>query len=61
MKTVKLQDVAQKAGVSVSTVIRVIHDSGYVSQEKRQRIEQVIQELGYKGPQKKASAKRTSG
>ena len=57
MKTVKLQDIAQKAGVSVSTVIRVIHDSGYVSQEKRQRIEQVIQELGYKGPQKKSVGK----
>lgn len=42
-----MKDVAQRAGVGVGTVSRVINDSGYVSVETRKKIEQAIEELGY--------------
>lgn len=40
-------DVAKKAGVSKSTVSRVVSNKGYVSQETRQKIEKAMHELGY--------------
>ncbi|GMA63822.1 LacI family transcriptional regulator [Alicyclobacillus fastidiosus] len=40
-------DVARRAMVSVSTVSRVLNNSGYVSAEVRQRIEAAIKELNY--------------
>lgn len=45
MKTIK--DVAQMAGVSLTTVSRVINDSEKVSPKTKARVEQVIKELGY--------------
>ncbi|MGQ9887149.1 MAG: LacI family DNA-binding transcriptional regulator [Aggregatilineales bacterium] len=42
-----VEDVAKRAGVSAMTVSRVINNSGYISQETRQRVEQAIAELGY--------------
>lgn len=42
-----INDVAKKAGVSKSTVSLVINNSGYVSQETRKKIEQVMKELNY--------------
>lgn len=45
MATIK--EVAEKAGVSVMTVSRVINNSKYVSQETRKRVEQAMKELGY--------------
>jgi LacI family transcriptional regulator len=45
MATIK--DVAEKAGVSVMTVSRVINNSRYVSQETREKVERVMEELGY--------------
>jgi LacI family transcriptional regulator len=42
-----LGDVAKRAGVSMMTVSRVINNSGYISQETRQRVEQAIADLGY--------------
>lgn len=42
-----IADVAKHAGVSKMTVSRVINDSGYISQETRERVEQAIEELGY--------------
>lgn len=42
-----LGDVAKRAGVSMMTVSRVINNSGYISQETRQRVEQAISDLGY--------------
>lgn len=42
-----IRDVAKRAGVAPITVSRVINDSGYVSQEKRERVEAAIAELGY--------------
>ncbi len=45
MSTIK--DVAKQAGVAPITASRVVNNSGYVSQEKRERVENAIAELGY--------------
>lgn len=45
---VTMSDVAQKAGVSLMTVSRVINHKDDVNPETRQRILQVIEELGYR-------------
>ena len=42
-----IRDVAQRAGVSVSTVSRALNDSGRISPATRQRINQVIHDLHY--------------
>ena len=42
-----IRDVAERAGVSTMTVSRVINNSGYSSQEARERVEAAIAELGY--------------
>ena len=42
-----IREVAKRAGVSPITVSRVINDYDYVSQETRQRVEAVVEELGY--------------
>lgn len=46
MATIK--DIAQKAGVSIGTVDRVLHDRGMVSPETKARIQAVMDELNYK-------------
>jgi LacI family transcriptional regulator len=43
-----ITDVSKRAGVSRSTVSRVVADNGYVSEEKRQAILEAIAELGYR-------------
>lgn len=43
-----ITDVSKRAGVSRSTVSRVVADNGYVSEEKRRAIEKAIAELGYR-------------
>ena len=43
-----IKDVAKKAGVSISTVSRVINDSKPVSTEVKQRVLDVVKELNYK-------------
>lgn len=45
---VTMRDVAQKAGVSIKTVSRVINEQGEIAEETRARILAVIQELGYR-------------
>ncbi|ACA17822.1 transcriptional regulator, LacI family [Methylobacterium sp. 4-46] len=45
--TLTIREVAARAGVSASTVSRVLNDSGYVRAEVRARIERVIAETGY--------------
>ncbi|KAF0226027.1 MAG: LacI family transcriptional regulator [Erysipelotrichaceae bacterium] len=40
-------DVAKKAGVGIATVSRVINHSGYVKKETREKVEQVISEIGF--------------
>ncbi|WIV10498.1 LacI family DNA-binding transcriptional regulator [Proteiniborus sp. MB09-C3] len=46
--TATIKDVAKMAGVSISTVSRVINNSKPVSTEIRQKVLEVINELGYK-------------
>lgn len=41
-------DIARLAGVSVTTVSRVINHSGYVKEETRRRIEDLIREYNYR-------------
>lgn len=47
MKRSTIKDVALAAGVAVSTVSRVINDSGYVSRESRQRVLKAVEELHF--------------
>ncbi len=42
-----IHDVAKRAGVAPITVSRVINNTGYASQETRERVETAITELGY--------------
>lgn len=44
---IKMSDVAKAAGVSLATVGRVLHNNGYVSEDKRREIERIIKEMGY--------------
>ena len=46
-QTVTIQDVAKTAGVSVSTVSRVLNSKGDVASETQDRIRSVIDDLGY--------------
>lgn len=45
---VTILDVAQRAGVGVGTVSRVINDSPHVSDATRAKVQAVIEELGYR-------------
>jgi LacI family repressor for deo operon, udp, cdd, tsx, nupC, and nupG len=47
MRVATIVDVAQRAGVSIATVSRVINNSRMVSDQKRTRILEVMQEIGY--------------
>lgn len=56
--TIKL--IAERAGVSIGTVDRVLHQRPYVKEEVRQRVLQAMEELEY-CPNRMASALATSG
>ena len=43
-----LADVAERAGVSVTTVSRVLNARGYLSQDAKDRVARAIEELGYR-------------
>ncbi len=45
---VTMRDVAEKAGVSIKTVSRVVNNQSEISEETRQRVQAVIEELGYR-------------
>lgn len=45
--SVKISDVAKKAGVSVSTVSRVLNGGKFVRKESYDRVQEAIKELGY--------------
>ncbi|WP_312980185.1 LacI family DNA-binding transcriptional regulator [Corynebacterium sp.] len=45
---VKIRDVAQRAGVGVSTVSRTLNESGYVDPGTRKRVLTAVEELGYR-------------
>lgn len=47
MKKATIRDVANRAGVGLGTVSRVINDSPLVSEATRERVNQVIQDLNY--------------
>lgn len=47
MKKVTLTDIADDCGVSTATVLRVVRNNGYVSEEKRKLIEEAIVRMGY--------------
>ena len=47
MDNLKLEDIAKLAGVSRSTVSRVVNDSPHVSAATRKRVEKIIQNNGY--------------
>lgn len=47
MAELTLEDIAKKAGVSRSTVSRVVNGSPYVSIDVRKRVQKVIQATGY--------------
>jgi DNA-binding LacI/PurR family transcriptional regulator len=44
---ITIDDVARKAGVSVSTVSRILNDKPDVAQRTRQHVKQVMEEMGY--------------
>lgn len=48
MADISLKDIAKKAGVSVGTVDRVIHNRGNVSTKSRNKVLEVLQEVDYK-------------
>ena len=54
--TIKM--IAERAGVSIGTVDRVLHDRPYVKVEVRERVLRVMEELGYH-PNRMASALAT--
>ena len=56
--TIKM--IAERAGVSIGTVDRVLHDRPYVKEEVRRRVLEVMEELDYQ-PNRMASALATSG
>ena len=45
---ISIRDVAKMAGVSPSTVSRVMNGTAKVNEEKRQRVLDVIEETGFK-------------
>lgn len=47
-KRVTIKDVAQAAGVSTQTVSRVMNKFSYVSEDTRQRVEEVVEQMGYR-------------
>lgn len=47
-RKIRIKDIAKLAGVSAGTVDRVIHNRGQVTDENRDRIQKIIDELNYK-------------
>ena len=45
---IRIKDIAKKAGVSIGTVDRVLHDRGEVSVETRKKVLRILDELDYK-------------
>lgn len=46
-KRIRIKDIAERAGVSIGTVDRVIHNRGEVNAETRQKILDILNESGY--------------
>lgn len=43
-----LKDVAERAGVTVTTVSRVINNRGYISEKTRKKVNDAMREIGYR-------------
>lgn len=48
MARVRLQDVAERAGVSIKTVSNVVNDTGRITPETRQRVQEALTALQYR-------------
>lgn len=46
-KRVGVKDIAEKSGVSIGTVDRVLHNRGEVKEETREKVMAIVKELGY--------------
>lgn len=57
MSKIRLVDVAKAAGVSQTTVSRVMNNSGYVAENVKQAIEQAAEAIGYVHPERKRTIK----
>ena len=44
---IRIKDIAEKAGVSVGTVDRVLHNRPNVSQVAREKVEAVLKNINY--------------
>ena len=44
-RTIRIKDIAERAGVSVGTVDRVLHERPNVSQLAREKVEKALKEL----------------
>lgn len=44
---IRIKDIAEKTGVSIGTIDRVLHNRGHVAADVRERVEQAMQEMGY--------------
>ncbi len=59
---VTIRDVARRAGVSISTVSRVLNDSSPVSPDKQRRVVEAVEALGYTpNPAARSLLKRETG
>ena len=47
-KKVRIVDIARMAGVSPGTIDRVLHNRGRIAKDKKQRIEAIIEQMGYR-------------
>lgn len=45
--SITINDIAERAGVSLATVSRVMNNSGYVKEETRKKVMDIIEELNY--------------
>ena len=52
---IRIKDIAERAGVSVGTVDRVLHDRPNVSAPAREKVEKALEEMNYQ-PNMYASA-----
>ena len=44
---IRIKDIAEKAGISIGTVDRVLHNRGEVKEETRKKVMSIIDEMGY--------------
>jgi LacI family transcriptional regulator len=44
---IRIKDIAEKSGVSVGTVDRILHNRPNVSKTAREKVEKVLEEINY--------------